>query len=245
MQPMTEDLKTIKNKQAALREIIRDFHDGNSKRFAESIGVRPNTVSRWQSDDYENGDSFRPIPDKRCRDLELRYNKPRYWMDQYLDKNEHSSNTGTTVLQGPRAWGEQERKQEILKLPKLDSNQACRPTESIAGGEGVEYFPVGTAVCSENSFFYTVEDDSMVRDGHKSSLPRGTDLIVDMNEKPVPGDVVLASLSEGGPAAPRLFKDNGGGRYALIPLNDFYPTSESAQIIGVVMSVNIPLRARR
>lgn len=245
MQAMKHDLKTIQNRQAALRELIRDYHDGNSTRFAEFIGVQANTVGRWQNKDYENSNNFRPIPDFRCRAIEELHKKPRYWMDNpSIDKDQNTTNIGAAVQDGQNLLALKKAEQKIQKLPRLDSSQACHPTQSIAGGD-VEYFPVGTAVCSDNSFFFTVEDDSMVRDGHPSSLPVGTDLIIDMSEQPLPGDVVLAATKDAVAAIPRLFKDHGQGRYSLVPLNDFYPTIDDAEIIGVVMSVNIPLRARR
>ncbi|MCP5013860.1 MAG: hypothetical protein GY938_01100 [Ketobacter sp.] len=231
-----------------MRQLIDEHHNGVAREFARAIGTHANTVSRWQNKSYEDGDSFRPIPDATCRKIEDQYGKPRYWLDglhgQDLDKPELSTNTGRAVRQGIRNMAKVDTQNKILSIPLLDSKQSLDPAKSIAANEWIEYFPVGTSVCSDNSFFYTVTDESMTCAGHQYSLPVGTDLIVDMDISAIPGDVVLAVIPDTEQAMPRIYKDNGGGHYSLIPLNSYYSAVDDSEIIGVVVSVNIPLRAR-
>lgn len=244
---MKKDLKIIQKRQESLRTVISMYCGGVNLNLAKAMDIDQNTVGRWLSEAYESKSNFRPIPDARCRQIEKIFNLPLYWMDnnsvQNIDSLSQNYNNETAVTEGGRVY-EARESQNVKMLPKLNSTQSFHAASMLAGNDNLTLYPVGTSVCSKNSFFYTIEDDSMLRNGHAKSLPAGSDLIVDMDVKAVPGDVVLIAVAESEKAIPRIYKDLGGGEKSFIPLNDFFPTLSEAEIIGVVVSVNIPLRSR-
>jgi len=102
-----------------------------------------------------------------------------------------------------------------------------------------EEWRLTTARCSKNTFALRVKGDSMTNPYSAPSIPEGYIIIVDPNQQPENGDLVIARLDDSMEATFKKLVIDGPKKY-LKPLNPAYPVIEingNCTMVGKIMKV--------
>lgn len=128
--------------------------------------------------------------------------------------------------------------------PLLSSVQAGEWSEALEPyplSDLNDYYPT-TETVSEHSFWLQVEGDSMTSSSGLS-LPEGTLILVDPEQEPKNGSLVVAKLEDVNEATFKKLVIDAGQKF-LKPLNNSYPNlviNGNCRIVGVVVDAKLKL----
>lgn len=90
------DLQAIRRQR--LKQLIKEFFRDVKAEFARHIGKPTTDVSRWLSEASKHG---RGITERTARDIEVKCDKPKYWLD--VESDDALVSMATEVREPPRA----------------------------------------------------------------------------------------------------------------------------------------------
>lgn len=158
-------------------------------------------------------------------------------LDKYLDHY----NTGSAVSEvESKVYKKIHLIDQKADIPILNSTQAADPAKSVAGGDVEDFLWVvpGMEYLRGKSFYFKVEDDSMVAQKGGKSYHPGVLALIEIGASPKPGEIVVANIAGESTAVLRRYKDRGRGGFELEPLNDNYTSvTISNDSEGVVLGV--------
>lgn len=109
-------------------------------------------------------------------------------------------------------------------------------------GEADHWEPVPTNTGS-HAFWLRVRGDSMENPGGKMSVPEGALILVEPDKEAVPGNLVIAKLTDSGEVTFKRWVNDAGREY-LMAINPSYPPVEingNCEIIGPVYEYKVKL----
>lgn len=201
------------------RENARALAGTNKADFARRIDRAYAQVNAWIGKNPSKN-----IGHDNARNIEQCYNKPAGWLD-VPHNTIGSDSTGKAQSRVP-------------VISSVAAGAWSEIVDNFQPGDADEWQETNKTI-SEQAFALRVTGNSMTNPNGWPSIPEGAVVIVEPNDHPENGKIVVAKLEETEEATIKKLAIDGPYRY-LIPLNPDYKRIEltdSCRIVGVVKQI--------